>query len=74
MSFSLADHFYNEIFNDWMLAENHYNEYERFLSLFELNVDGHTTPGGSKMNYYEDYRYPEYADPKNILLILCIVV
>ena len=54
MSFSLAAHFYNEIFEDWMLADNQYNEYERFLGLFDFKVDGHITPGGSKMNYYED--------------------
>ena len=64
MSFSLAAHFYNEIFEDWMLADNQYNEYERFLGLFDFKVDGHITPGGSKMNYYEDYRYPVAVDPK----------
>lgn len=59
-----SNFFFDQIFKDWFIGDNHYDDYKRFLPLFDKKVSGHTDYGKSVMQYNEDYSYPYEVDPE----------
>lgn len=56
--------FFDQIFKDWFIGDNHYSDYKRFLPLFDTKRSGHVDYGKSVMNYNFDYSYPIEVDPE----------